>query len=399
MKSTLFFMHVPRTGGAALTGVLENRFAASDCLELHHGPEPDLSDIGRFRYIAGHLDRSFLERFDRPPFVLTVLRDPIDRALSTYSLTRSFPPGYEAPPGLRLGPGAGKRALFEEWWRLARECDLRELISRSPEAARQIIGNRQARALTASSPGEEQLDVALEALDRCDFVGLTERLDESLTWLTRRLGWRDLHPLPRHNVSGPRLGREDVDAGTIEAVARLTEVDRELYRRGVERFERQLAEWSALRDPRDSSVEIPDASPVSDLSFDQPIAGGGWMNRERAEDGDTFCWIGDTRRAWAEMIAGRRAKQLVIEIPHVVDQEVLKGLRVSIAGRTIPHTLSESDGVILATTPLPGSRLRRRTMIVSIELERSRHARDVNPDSIDNRELAIAVRRIAMRPA
>jgi hypothetical protein len=396
---TLLFMHVPKTGGAALSGVLGNRFAASDCRELYYGPEPDLSDVDRYRYVAGHVDTSFIERFDRPPFVLTVLRDPIDRAISAYSFTRSFPPDYEAPLGLRLSPSAGKRALFDEWWRLAQECELGELIRRAPEAARQIIGNRQARALSASAPGEERLDVALEALDRCDFVGLTDRLGESLTWLTRRLGWRDLHPLPRHNVTGPSLRREDVDAATIEALAGLTEVDGELYRRGVERFERQLAEWSALRDPRDPSVQIPDAAPVSDLSFDQAIAGGGWMNRERAEDGATFCWIGDTRRAWAELVAVRRANQLVIEIPHVVDEEVLTGLRVSIDGRIVPHDLSESGEVVLASAPFTKRRLRRRAVSVSIELRHSRHAREVNPDSFDNRELGIAVHRMAMRTA
>ena len=392
-------MHVPRTGGASLTGVLGNRFAAGDCLELYFGPEPDLRDLDRYRHVSGHFDISLTEHFNRPPFVVTVLRDPIERALSTYSSTRSFPPDYQFQRLLRRGTGAGTRELGREWLRAAREWELGELISRAPEAARHAIGNRQARALCACEPGEESLEVALKALDRCDFVGLTERLDESVTWLTRRLGWRDLHPLPRHNVTGPGHRRGEVDAETIEALVGLTEVDRELYRRAVERFERQLAEWSSLRDPRDSSVQIPDASPTSDLSFDQAIAGGGWMNRERDEDGSTFCWIGGTRRAWVEMVAGRRASELTIEIPHVLDQAVLEGMRVSIDDRTIPYALSEFDGVVLATAELTGRRLRRRAMNVSIDLDRSGYPSEVHPGGFDNRELGIAVRRMAMRAA
>jgi hypothetical protein len=392
-------MHVHKTGGAALTGVLANRFAARDCLELYFGPEADLSDLDRFRYVSGHVHASFIERFAQAPFVLTVLRDPIDRALSSYSYTRSLPVQFELPPVQLLGRGARPLELAREWYRLTSECELGELISRAPEVAREYLGNRQARALGASEAGEERLPDALEGLERCDFVGLTERLDESVDWLTRRLGWQDIRPLPRANVTGPRLRRDQVPADTMEALARLTLIDQELYRRGVGIYERQLEEWRAMPDPRDPSARIPDASPAGDLRFDQAMLGGGWMNRERAEDGSTFCWIGDTRRAWLEMTAESEAGSLIIEIPHVIDQEVLGGLRISVGGRAVPHTLAESDGVVVASAPVPpgsDSIPRRR---VEIEVGLSRHPCDVNPESVDNRELAIAVRRVALRPA
>jgi hypothetical protein len=400
LKTSLLFMHVPKTGGAALTGVLANRFATGDCLELYFGPEPDLSEVDRYRYVSGHIDASFIQRFARPPFVLTLLRDPIDRALSTYSFTRSFPAHYELPQTVRAGRAGGEEGstIAREWWRLVPEYDLGELISRAPEVAGHILGNRQARALCACPPGEERLADAIAALEQCDFVGLTDRLDESLEWLTRRLGWRDLSPLPRSNVSGARLRREEIGTETMDALAKLTEVDRELYLRGVERYERQLEKWVASPDPRDPSVRISDASPVSDLPFDQAILGGGWMNREPADDGSTFCWIGSTRRAWVEMIVERGMGSLDIEIPHALDQEVLEGLRVAIDDRVIPHTLAESGGGVVATVPLR-HRLRRRRVTVSIEVDRSGHPQEVNPESSDHRELAIAVRRMTFRPA
>jgi hypothetical protein len=401
LKTSLLFLHLPKTGGAAFTGALGNRFAAGDCLELYFGPAPDLSEVDRFRYLSGHFDASFIERFERPPYVITLLRDPIARALSTYSYTRSFPADYKLPETPRL-PRARDReasAVTREWWRLAPQYDLGELISHAPEVAREILGNRQARALCACSPGDERLTDAINALERCDFVGLTERLDESLDWLARRLGWRELHPLPRSNVSGTRVRPEEIDPETLETLARLTEVDRGLYQHAVERFERQLAEWSALRDPRDPSAQIPDAPPVADLPFDRAIPGGGWMNREIAEDGSTFCWMGSTRRAWVEMVAERGAARLEIEMPHVLSQSVLQGLRVAIAGRTMPHTLAESDGPVVATVPLRRRRLRRRTVRVSLEVDRTGNPQEVNPDSHDRRELAIAVRRMAFRPA
>jgi hypothetical protein len=108
----MLFIHVPKTGGAALNGALANRFAQSDCLELYFGPERDLSDVDRFRYVSGHFDASFIDRFRERPFVLTVLRDPIDRALSHYAYTRSFrrtptPRHWTGTRGPRSGPQSG----------------------------------------------------------------------------------------------------------------------------------------------------------------------------------------------------------------------------------------------------------------------------------------------------
>jgi hypothetical protein len=123
------------------------------------------------------------------------------------------------------------------------------------------------------------------------------------------------------------------------------------------------------------------------------------MNREPAEDGSTFCWMGSTRRAWVEMVTARGAGHLEIEISHVLSQEVLQGLRIAIDDRVVPHTLAESDGVVIAIVPLRRRRLRSRRIKVSIEVDHTDYPQDVNPDSFDHRELAIAVRRMAVRPA
>ncbi len=66
--------------------------------------------------------------------------------------------------------------------------------------------------LSANEPeiGEERLDEALAGLDRCDFVGLSDRLDESADRLARRLGWSELGPIPRTNVSADRIPRREV---------------------------------------------------------------------------------------------------------------------------------------------------------------------------------------------
>lgn len=399
VKTTLLFLHIPKTAGATLTGVLGTRFAERDCQELYVKPAPDLSNLDGFRYVTGHVDIRFLDEFEGNPFVITFLRDPIDRSLSSYSYLRSLDETFTRSllfPG--RGPGALDRLL--RCMRLTHECSIDELIAREPAIAAEYFGSRQSRVLGGTDPrgGDERLDLALEGLERCDFVGITERIDESASWLARRLGWRDLAPLPRTNVSSARVSRGELSPQALEALTELTQVDHDLYREAVGRYERRLAEWTRLKDPRDAAARIPDATPMTDLHFGDAIPGGGWVARERVDGGESFSWLGDTRRAWVELVPAADADRLVVEIPHVLDQRILEGLRISLDGKLVEHSLRPADGVIVASAPLPRSRFRRRRRPyrVTIEVADTIRPCDVDPDSVDRRELSIAVRRIGL---
>jgi hypothetical protein len=402
MKRRLLFLHVQKTGGSTLTGAVSNRFAAAETLQLYYFPEPDLSNLGAFRYITGHVPLSFVGRLDESPFVFTFLRDPVERALSAYSFIRTRPPAFARQP-LLVGRGPDAYERLEECMRLARESTLEHMIARAPEIATEYFGNRQARALGSFPPegGEERLEEALAGLESCDFVGLTERLDESTAWLMRRLGWSELTPLPRINVTGARLTREQVSPEGLEALRELTAVDLELYQHGVERYERQLAEWHELSDPRDPSAEIADAAASTDLRFGDAIRGAGWVGRELIGDDPAFCWMGDANRAWVDLATDRRANSVVIEFPHVLDQAILESLRISVDGRTVPHQLAEANGAVTAT-----ARLRRRILParggmirITLEVDRTTRPCDVDPMSSDDRELSLGVRRIALESA
>ncbi len=398
MKRTLFFLHVQKTGGATLTGAISNRFAEDECLLVYYSPEPDVSDADSFRYISGHVPISFVDNLRDRPFLFTFLRDPVERALSAYSFYRTRPPEF-AKQILLFGRGPEAYERAEECLRLARSHSIEELIERAPGIAAEFFGNRQSRVLGDFRPegGGERLDRALAGLERCDFVGLTERLDESAAWLAARLGWREITPLPRVNVTGVRLRRDQLSPGGLDAVLQLTSVDRELYRRGVERYERQLAEWGGLRDWRDHSAEIADAPAVGDLRFDQAIRGAGWVGRERIGDAPSICWMGDTKAAWVELAPDRGADSLMVEIAHVLDRAILDGLRISVDGRRLPHALVESDGAVVATAPLKRRRLSGHggASRVTVEVDRTVRPCDINPASHDDRQLSIAVRRIA----
>jgi len=400
-KRSLLYVHVRKTGGTSLGRVLSNRFAEHDCLRMAHGPTHAGRALDGFRYVSGHVDFSFLARFRHPPFVVTCLREPIERALSVYSYYRSFPLEHYPLLLADLGQDAYRRRVLA--MQLAREHSIDEIIARAPEVAREHLGNVQTRVLSGLPPesSDERLDRALAALDRCDFVGLTERLDQAAQWLICRLGWRELGPLPRENVSRARLRRDDLRPKTLDALRELTALDTELYRHATDRYERTTAEWARAADPTDPSADIADAPITSDVPFEEAISGGGWLGRERVGEEPWFSWIGATRCAWIDLRVAEGSELLVVEIAHVIEASVLEGLRLSVNGRRVSHEVRHIDGYFSVSSLVPSHVLAIGGSIARVEIAVERMARpcDLDPASPDQRELSVAVRRVALLPS
>jgi hypothetical protein len=385
----------------SLGNVLSTRFAEDDCLRMAHNPEHAGRDLDGFRYVSGHVDFSFLGRFRQPPFIVTCLREPIARALSVYSYYRSYPLERYALLASEFSQDAYRRRVAS--MRLARAHSLDEMIARAPELAREHFGNVQTRVLSGLPPdsNDERLELALAAIDRCDLVGLTERLDEAAGWLTRRLGWSELGHLPRVNVSDAHLQRGKLRPETLDALHELTALDAELYRHAVDRFARTTADWARAADPADPSAAIADAPIASDVSFDGAIAGGGWLGRERLGEGPWFGWIGAARRAWVDLRATEGADLVVVEIAHAIEASVLNGVRLSVNGRRLSHDVRRVDDHIAVLSRVSPQVLAIGGGIARVEVAVERTARpcDLDPRSSDRRELSVAVRRVALLPS
>jgi Sulfotransferase family len=378
----LLFLHIPKAGGTALWGVLSNRFAADRCLDTYYGRSPSDDELNSAGFVTGHLSMSVLDRFEEVPVSVTVLRDPIERALSVYSFFRELDEGPLGWPGLER---------YDAMLDLAKRHPLEEFVEMAPELAEHYLGNWQARALGAKrlDRADERLEDALEGLRRCDFVGLAERQDESVDRLAGRLGWAPLTPLPLVNVTRTRVREGEISPAALETLRELTTVDRELYAEAVRLWEEDVAQGPG--------PEIDDAPLVGDLRFDRPIRGSGWLGRERIGDEPYVCWIGHKAEARVDLANEPRAGSLEIEIAHVIEPAILETLRISVDGRELQPSFAESGGAVVASAPL-GRRRRGRDGAVSVNISVDHASRpcDVDPDSGDNRELAIAVRRVAL---
>jgi hypothetical protein len=154
-------LHIPKTGGTSFNFILENNFGIRNC----HTNQNDRStftqadfDFARkcyptLRSIVGHNLVDPMQLSVEEPFYMTILREPVARVISHYQ--------YSVQRG-------NNKKTFEETLR-----------------ASENLENLQVKIIA----GARDLDKAKRFLERCAFVGLTEKFDLSLRVLERLSPW------------------------------------------------------------------------------------------------------------------------------------------------------------------------------------------------------------------
>ncbi len=206
----LMFLHLPKTGGTTLSAILRDLYSGRPYLDhesLDNRPATlhDLTKEQRASLVLamGHYRWGLHQTLGCAPHYITLLRDPVERVLSTYSfLVLQGYPGYEALAGTSL----------------------EAFLDLSHEAR-----NLQMRMLSGAGDEEDgDPEQAAANLKSCLAVGTTERFNDSLRLFRRRLGWPET-AYPHKNVTRKRLLRRDVTPAVLRKIERLNAHDQELW--------------------------------------------------------------------------------------------------------------------------------------------------------------------------
>jgi len=151
-NNMIVFLHIPKTAGSTFQFILNNNLGISHCHTNHSHKEIFTQADLRFarmvfpglKGIAGHNLVDPLALRVPNPFYMTFLREPVARVLSSYQ----------------------ERFLVKQ--RLGQPtCDFAEALRTTGE-----LQNLHVKLMA----GGENLDKAKRFLERCDFVGLTEKI-------------------------------------------------------------------------------------------------------------------------------------------------------------------------------------------------------------------------------
>ena len=248
------FLHLEKTAGLSLAALLTALFHPAQIdPDPARAVPPHLArpfagraivPIRRRALVYGHYDLPALQRLDPARVVVTLLREPAARLLSLYYYWRSM--------ALDAVPPDGAFAAVA----LAHRHGLLAFLTSDDPVLRDHVDNVYVRRLTgryaagaAADPlavaPDAALAAALKGLRRIDFVGITERMPDSVGALGAYLGFVPPAVIPQENTAAANAAgggvfravpHETLTAAHRRQLERLTRLDAVIYRVACDRL-------------------------------------------------------------------------------------------------------------------------------------------------------------------
>jgi hypothetical protein len=249
----LSFLHLEKCGGVAVMRYISSLFHPEQInpdnyrdLPPHlcyRTPEFLGLEPARYPLIWGHYDLPTLQRLAPRHLVFTLLREPQARLLSLYHFWRSVSPGW-FDPELAFAAAAAHRLSLEDFL----NCDDPLLLDVTDNLyVRRLTGLYATGARTDPLLADPQaaLRTAMDNLQSLAFVGISERMNASLTALAARIGTAPPAQEVRANVTAENhtapdgsfraAERAEITQAAAAALQRRTALDAKLYARALER--------------------------------------------------------------------------------------------------------------------------------------------------------------------
>jgi hypothetical protein len=229
----VIFVHLPKCGGTTLNRIIEWEYDPRRIFTI----DPSFfrwsynrlkglptERLDRMDVFKGHMPFGLHRRLSAAATYITVLRDPVERAISAYYFAATY----------RLHP------RHREVSRMSLE-DFIQHTDYHNVQCKMIAGMDIGYDFLAGDCTAETLELAKENLAKhYSLVGLTEQFDETLALAKLKFGW-NIARYANFNVTKVRAQKDRVSAATLELIAKLNRFDVELYEHVVPLFRNQFA--------------------------------------------------------------------------------------------------------------------------------------------------------------
>lgn len=434
-RDKLFFLHIPKTAGSSLHQFISAHFDPEAVLPVYWAGRIDAQIWSAFRsysYFRGHFSFGWMRRaLAERPVTLTMLRDPIERFLSLFAYAQQEPavhvPIHRAVfERLSVDDYVADRHLVRTTGGIFTgniDPQTSLLVDDLDEDTLREMGG------SATHTAKGWVETARRLLDSFEFVGISERFEESLLLLCYTFGWRPPVQVPRLNVTRRRPRLDHLSAVTIHRIAEYNKLDVELYEHATrlfdERFRRMVDDLRA----RYGAGSSPDASQSSSrhlvyewlerhyrhcsvasqvpvrrarVDFTRPLRDPGWHLPDSLPDFGQVCWTGPGTASSIDLVLSAEGDTRIrFRVVHALAPDVLASLALRV--NDYPVTLSRQvddagtsifEGLIPKSVIAAGGGVSRLIFRVNRTLVPS----EVDPSSADRRALGLAFNWIDLSP-
>ncbi|MEG9296747.1 sulfotransferase family 2 domain-containing protein [Mangrovibacillus sp. Mu-81] len=224
MKDDLtIFLHIPKTGGTTLNKIFQKQFSQEELFD-HNRFNGEITKLElltleekeKVKAVSGHYIFGIHRHFSLPFNYFTMLRDPVERVVSSFYFLRDFK-GYEH----------------------LKNSSLEEFVKFDPQA------HNLQTLMVSGIHNSPDLPLAIQNLKTFKSVGITERFDDSLFLLKNVYGWKDIH-YTKQNITKQRPSINEVPEHIIELIKKNNDLDFELYKVANKLLDDQLKKLTAV---------------------------------------------------------------------------------------------------------------------------------------------------------
>lgn len=424
-KKRLHFMHIFKTGGTSLRPFFQLKFEskvvcpADFICEGPYGTSPTCilknipaNILHQYRFFMGHLGwmpRTFFP--DDEMETIVFLRDPYERVLSEYAQICKM--AEKIPNSKRFkdineyiyNPHyiSNRQTLYfcmDQGFEENHETSLSDSFNFD------LMGfSNWMFPLQNERNQNQMLELAIERLHSCDFIGITEQYAASLERLCEQYNWLLPNKVPKEN-STPTLTKNanlsNLSTKGRDRIMELNHFDRILYQEAIKISKERNSTRVFINgetNRRKCYESLPSHNEIQ-FTFEDQVVGEGWGMREYNES-NCFCWSTALTSTLFFSIKARCDLSVQLHISHYLAPDFDKILRLFANSHPIKlFSQSSPNGGLLFVGVIPLHALNEdsTTIELSFSLPNLTSPKDVNPESDDIRKLGFICKSIEIKP-
>jgi len=243
---------MPKAAGCTLQRIIDRQYSGHKTFDIDgNGIAGVQASIDRLRSLSeaeraaircvkGHIPFGVGQWLKSPVQYISMLREPVARAVSDYNFALSTP------------EHTLYREVNEKGTSLLQYVEMRAQAGLANLYTRMLSGcvNWENLMLSGTLP-QDALEIAKGNVRKCAAVGITERFDESILLFRKKLGWSSCHYVRENVTPSIRVNRNQVSRDVEKAIEEYYLLDMELYKYCLEIFEENIQ-----RAGRDFQVEL-----------------------------------------------------------------------------------------------------------------------------------------------